>query len=34
MTKGEVTLGLTGHGTGWEVGISFGRFTISPIERR
>jgi hypothetical protein len=30
LTKGEVTLGLEGHGTGWEVGISFGKFTITP----
>lgn len=34
VTKGEVTLGLSGTGTGWEVGISFGKFTITPIERR
>jgi hypothetical protein len=30
LTKGEVTLGLEGHGTGWEVGVSFGKFTITP----
>ncbi|HVR11243.1 MAG TPA: hypothetical protein VMW75_24585 [Thermoanaerobaculia bacterium] len=29
VTKGEVTLGLEGKGTGWEVGISFGKFTIT-----
>jgi hypothetical protein len=29
VTKGEVTLGLTGTGTGWEVGISFGKLTIT-----
>jgi hypothetical protein len=29
VTKGEVTLGLEGKGTGWELGISFGKFTIS-----
>ena len=30
LTKGEVTLGLEGKGTGWEVGVSFGKFTITP----
>jgi hypothetical protein len=30
VTKGEITLGLEGKGTGWEVGVSFGKFTISP----
>jgi hypothetical protein len=34
LTKGEVTLGLTGKGTGWELGISFGKFTITPIPHR
>jgi len=29
VTKGEVTLGLEGKGTGWELGVSFGKFTIS-----
>lgn len=29
VTKGEVTLGLHGKGEGWDVGISFGKFTIS-----
>lgn len=29
MTKGEVTLALTGKGTGFEVGVSFGKLTIS-----
>jgi hypothetical protein len=29
-----VTLGLSGTGTGWEVGIAFGKFTITPVERR
>jgi hypothetical protein len=28
MTKGEVSLALTGTGRGWDLGISFGRFTI------
>lgn len=30
LTKGEVTLGLTGKGTGWQLGISFSKFTIAP----
>jgi hypothetical protein len=30
MTKGEVSLALAGHGTGIDLGISFGKFTISP----
>jgi hypothetical protein len=30
MTKGSVSLGLDGKGTGWELGISFGRFAIIP----
>jgi hypothetical protein len=29
MTKGEVSLALAGHGTGINLGISFGKFTIS-----
>jgi hypothetical protein len=29
MTKGEVSLGLAGTGRGWELGISFGKFTIT-----
>jgi hypothetical protein len=29
VTKGEVTLGLEGKGTGWELGVSFGKFTIT-----
>lgn len=31
LTKGEVSLGLTGTGRGWDLGVSFGGFTI---ERR
>ncbi len=30
MTKGEVSLALAGTGQGWDVGIAFGRFTITP----
>ncbi|HXO21858.1 MAG TPA: hypothetical protein VOA87_18240 [Thermoanaerobaculia bacterium] len=29
MTKGEVSLALNGKGTGIEVGVSFGKFTIT-----
>lgn len=32
LTKGDVTLGLAGKGEGWDVGISFGKFTLT--ERR
>lgn len=29
MTKGEVTLALSGTGRGWDLGIAFGRLTIA-----
>lgn len=29
LTKGEVSLALSGTGRGWDLGIAFGRFTIS-----
>lgn len=29
MTKGEVSLALSGTGRGWDLGIAFGRLTIS-----
>jgi hypothetical protein len=29
MTKGEVSLALSGKGRGWDLGISFGKLTIS-----
>jgi hypothetical protein len=29
MTKGEVSLALTGKGTGFNLGVSFGKFTIT-----
>jgi len=32
VTKGDITLGLSGKGEGWDVGISFGKFTISRIK--
>lgn len=28
LTKGEVSLALSGTGRGWDLGIAFGRFTI------
>ncbi|HEX2225321.1 MAG TPA: hypothetical protein VHN15_14065 [Thermoanaerobaculia bacterium] len=32
MTKGEVSLALAGKGTGWELGISFGKFSIIKVD--
>ncbi len=32
VTKGEVSLSLTGKGTGVELGVSFGKFTITRLE--
>jgi hypothetical protein len=29
MTKGEVSLALAGTGKGWDLGVDFGKFTIS-----
>ena len=29
MTKGDVSLALTGKGEGWDLGIAFGKFVIS-----
>ena len=29
MTKGEVSLALSGTGRGWDLGIAFGKFTIT-----
>jgi len=31
MTKGEVSLALAGHGSGVDLGVSFGRFTITQV---
>ena len=31
MTKGEVSLALAGTGRGWDLGISFGKFTIKRL---
>lgn len=32
LTKGEVSLVLTGTGRGVDVGFAFGKFTIEPVE--
>jgi len=32
MTKGEVSLALAGTGEGWDLGITFGSFTISQAK--
>jgi len=32
MTKGEISLALSGAGRGWEVGVSIGGFTITKKE--
>ncbi|HXO42583.1 MAG TPA: hypothetical protein VN999_14110 [Thermoanaerobaculia bacterium] len=32
VTKGDITLGLSGKGEGWDVGVSFGKFTITHIK--
>lgn len=29
MTKGEVSLAISGTGRGWDLGVAFGKFTIS-----
>lgn len=31
MTKGEVSLALAGKGKGWDLGVAFGKFTISRL---
>ncbi len=28
LTKGPVSLALSGKGTGWDLGVAFGKFTI------
>ncbi len=30
MTKGDVSLALAGTGSGWDVGIAFGKFVLEP----
>ncbi len=34
LTKGEVSLALAGTGKGFDLGISFGRFTIKPAGKK
>lgn len=29
MTKGEISLAISGTGRGWDLGVAFGKFTIS-----
>lgn len=31
VTKGDVTLTLSGTGTGWNVGVAFSRFSVKPV---
>lgn len=33
MTKGEVSLALSGTGKGFDLGIDFGQFKITPMPR-
>lgn len=30
MTKGDVSLALAGTGSGWDVGVAFGKFVLEP----
>jgi hypothetical protein len=32
VTKGDISLALAGKGEGWDVGISFGKFTLTHIK--
>jgi hypothetical protein len=32
MTKGNISLALSGHGTGWDIGVGFSGFTIKAAE--
>lgn len=32
LTKGEVSLALSGLGRGWDLGVDFGEFRISPLK--
>lgn len=31
MTNGKASLALAGKGEGWDLGVAFGKFTISPM---
>ena len=30
MSKGDVSLALAGKGSGWDIGVAFGKFVLSP----
>jgi hypothetical protein len=32
MTKGNISLAISGHGTGWDIGVGFSGFTIKAAE--
>lgn len=32
LTKGPVSLAISGHGKGWDIGAGFSSFTISPVK--
>lgn len=32
MTKGNISLAISGHGTGWDIGIGFSGFTIEAAK--
>jgi len=34
LTKGEVSLALAGAGSGWDLGVNFGKFTISKAGKK
>lgn len=34
MTKGGVTMALSGTGNGWDISLGFGSFTIKPVSGR
>jgi hypothetical protein len=32
LTKGEISLAISGTGRGWDLGVAFGKFTIKPAK--
>ena len=32
MTKGDISLAISGHGTGWNIGVGFSGFTIKSAQ--
>ena len=34
VSKGEINLALSGTGRGWDLGVSFSKFTISPVHHK